>query len=83
MPGKKHGYDSSGGMEKGGGNRTSAKANPLVGHTDTKKFKDGYDPDCDWGSSGKANVVGSRLNKGGDKNWRGSRGNKSGKAMSY
>lgn len=76
--GKKR-YDSSSDMSYGGGNKYAMpKANPLVGHTDTKVFKGGYDPGmCDWGSDGKSNVTGSRLNKGGDKKWRGTRKGKS------
>ena len=71
--GKKR-YDSSSGMDYGGGNRTGAKANPLVGHTDTKKFEGGYDPGgCTWSGDGKGNVKESRLNAGGSRAYMGSR----------
>lgn len=74
----KKSYDSSSGMSKGGGG-PGAKTSPKSGMpmaTDTKT-----------GVSEKytsANVVGSRLNKGGDKKFKGTRGGKkSGNSMPY
>lgn len=61
---KKHGYDSSGNMSKGGG-----KSSKMPMATDTKSK--GYIPGS--GGYGSANVRQSRLNKGGDKSWRGKR----------
>ena len=62
----KHGYDSSSGMSHGGGK--SKKNMPMA--TDTHTV--GTPPAKTWSGAG-ANVVGSRLNKGGDMKWRGSR----------
>lgn len=72
MTGKKHGYDSYGNMSKGGGKRSSM---PMATDTKTK----GYTPGGSYKGAG-ANVTASRLNKGGDMKWRGTR--KGGKSYS-
>ena len=63
--GKKR-YDSYSDMSHGSGDG----AGPKMG-TDTKKHAGGYYPGTSYGSN--ANVVGSRLNKGGDKAFMGGR----------